>query len=161
MCATTTHYARSHVAPLNYGARNSGLLSPHPVRPGASAHPHLRKQPLQVLWNLHNNTAYTITLDLCNLNMSSPSLCFPLTCVYSYVPNKLAGLFESLSAVMAAVCEPTAVNVFLVVSGTRGEGPVEGVNTKVSNWSSARQVYLHSTRKFKVLYIRHKKVLTK
>lgn len=47
-----------------------------------------------------------------------------LTGVYSYVPNKLAGLFESLSTVKAAVCEPTAVNVFLVVSGTRSEGPV-------------------------------------
>lgn len=59
-----------------------------------------------------------------------PFLCFSLTCVYSYVPNKLAGLFESLSTVMAAVCEPTAINVFLVVSGTRGERPVEGVKKK-------------------------------
>lgn len=51
--------------------------------------------------------------------------------MYSYVPNQLTGLLESLSAVMAAVCEATAVNVFLVVSGTGGEGPVEGVNTEV------------------------------
>lgn len=50
--------------------------------------------------------------------------------MYSYVSDKLAGLFESLSAMMAAVCEPTAVNVFFVVSGTRGERPVGGVNTK-------------------------------
>lgn len=50
--------------------------------------------------------------------------------MYSYVPNKLAGLLESLPTVMAVVCEPTAVNVFLVVSGTRAERPAEGVNTK-------------------------------
>lgn len=49
--------------------------------------------------------------------------------MYSYVSDELAGLFESLSAVMAAVRECTAVNVFLVVSGTRGRRPVEGVNT--------------------------------
>lgn len=45
--------------------------------------------------------------------------------MYPDVPHKLAGLFEGLSAVMAAVGEATAVNVFLVVSGTRSEGPVE------------------------------------
>ncbi len=50
--------------------------------------------------------------------------------MYSYVPDKLAGLFESLSTVMAAVCEPTAVDVFLVVSGCGAERPVEGVNIK-------------------------------
>lgn len=43
-----------------------------------------------------------------------------LTCVYSDVPDELAGLFESLSTVMAAVSEPTAINVFLVVPGTIG-----------------------------------------
>lgn len=43
-----------------------------------------------------------------------------LTCVYSDVPDELAGFFESLSTVMAAVSEPTAVNVFLVVPGTIG-----------------------------------------
>lgn len=54
---------------------------------------------------------------------------FSLTCVYSYVSDKLAGLFESLSAMMAAVCESTTVDVFLVVSGARGKRPVKGVNT--------------------------------
>lgn len=48
----------------------------------------------------------------------------------SYVSNKLAGLFESLSTVMAAVCEPTAVDVFLVVSGSGGERPVKRVHAK-------------------------------
>lgn len=43
-----------------------------------------------------------------------------LTCVYSDVPDELAGLFESLSTVMAAVGEPTAIDVFLVVPGTTG-----------------------------------------
>lgn len=41
--------------------------------------------------------------------------------MYSYVSDKLAGLFESLAAVMTAVCESAAVDVFLVVSGTRGK----------------------------------------
>lgn len=50
--------------------------------------------------------------------------------MYSYVSNKLAGLFESLPTVMAAVREPTAVNVFLVVSRIRGEGPVRKVRQK-------------------------------
>ena len=49
--------------------------------------------------------------------------------MYSYVPDELAGLFESLFTVLAAVCERTAVNVFLVVSGTTAERPVEGENT--------------------------------
>lgn len=47
--------------------------------------------------------------------------------MYSYVSDKLAGLFESFSTMMAAVCEPATVNVFLVVSGTRIERPVERV----------------------------------
>lgn len=45
--------------------------------------------------------------------------------MYPDVPHKLAGLFEGLSTVMATVGEATAVDVFLVVSGARGEGPVE------------------------------------
>lgn len=45
------------------------------------------------------------------------------------VPHKLAGLFEGLAAVMAAVGEATAVDVFLVVSGTRSEGPAEEQQT--------------------------------
>lgn len=67
--------------------------------------------------------------------------------MYSYVSDKLAGLLESLSTVMAAVREPAAVNVFLVVSGTRGERPVEGVNIKNVKLvlGEARQVYLNST----------------
>lgn len=56
----------------------------------------------------------------------APGHLLPLTCVYPDVPNELAGLFEGLSAVMAAVGEATAVDVFLVVSGTRSEGPVGG-----------------------------------
>ena len=67
--------------------------------------------------------------------------------MYSYVPNKLAGLFESFSTVMAAVCEPTAVDVFLVVSGTSGEWPGEGVNTRNVKLvlGKARLVYLYNT----------------
>lgn len=44
--------------------------------------------------------------------------------MYPDVPNELAGLFEGLPAVMAAVGEAAAVDVFLVVSGTGSEGPV-------------------------------------
>lgn len=85
-------------------------------------------------------------IGACHPHPNCPSLlCFPLTGVYSYVPDKLAGLFESLSAVIAAVGEPTAVDVFLVVSGTRGERPVEGVNKPASDWTSAK-VSLHSAR---------------
>lgn len=51
--------------------------------------------------------------------------------MYSYVPDKLAGLFEGLSAVMAAVCEPAAIDVFLVVSGARGERPLKKKHTKI------------------------------
>lgn len=58
--------------------------------------------------------------------------------MYPYVPYKLTGLFESLSAVMAAVREPAAVDVFLVVSGTRCEGPVGGGNMKALNWFPAK-----------------------
>lgn len=57
---------------------------------------------------------------------SLPTMCAlerPLTCVYSNVSDQLAGLLERLPTVMAAVREPTAINVFLVVSGTRGEWP--------------------------------------
>lgn len=51
-----------------------------------------------------------------------------LTCVYSYVSDKLAGLFESLPAVVAAVGEAAAVDAFLVVSGTRAERPAGNRN---------------------------------
>lgn len=47
----------------------------------------------------------------------------PLTCVYSYVSDQLAGLFESFSTVMTTIGEAAAVDVFLVVSGARGERP--------------------------------------
>lgn len=43
--------------------------------------------------------------------------------MYPDVPNELAGLLEGLSTVVAAVGETAAVDVFLVISGTRGEGP--------------------------------------
>lgn len=104
--------------------------------PGTSAHPHFRKHRLQILRNMQEQHYPRLRMGvLCNLSASYPFfLCFSLTCVYSYVPNKLAGLFKSLSAVVAAVCEPTAVNVFLVVSGTRGERPVEEVNTRNVNF---------------------------
>lgn len=46
--------------------------------------------------------------------------------------HQLAGLFEGLPAVVAAVGEAAAVDVFLVVSGTRSERPVEK-QTKVLN----------------------------
>lgn len=39
---------------------------------------------------------------------------------------------------MAAVREPAAVDVFLVVSGTRCEWPVGGGNVKALNWFPAR-----------------------
>lgn len=70
-----------------------------------------------------------------------------LTCVYSYVPDKLTGLLESLSAVLAAVCEAAAVDVLLVIPGTGRQGPArEEKHTKViharnvqhlSTWHSA------------------------
>lgn len=70
-----------------------------------------------------------------------------LTCVYSYVPDKLTGLLESLSAVLAAVCEAAAVDVLLVIPGTGRQRPArEETHTKViharnvqhvSTWHSA------------------------
>lgn len=59
--------------------------------------------------------------------LDRPGPLLPPTCVYPDVPNELAGLFEGLSTVVAAVGEAAAVNVFLVISGTRSEGPVAGV----------------------------------
>lgn len=47
-----------------------------------------------------------------------------ITCVYSYVPHELTGLFESLSAVLAAVCKAAAVDVLLVIPGAGRERPV-------------------------------------
>lgn len=80
---------------------------------------------------LKNNTVHIVTSAL-DVQYKTGTfhllLCvLPLTCVYSYVSDKLAGLFESFSTMMAAVCEPATVNVFLVVSGTRIERPVERV----------------------------------
>lgn len=44
--------------------------------------------------------------------------------MYSYVPDKLTGLLESLSAVLAAVCKATAVDVLLVIPGAGRKRPV-------------------------------------
>ena len=54
--------------------------------------------------------------------------------MYSYVSDELAGFFERLSTVMAAVREATAIYVFLVVSGTRRERPGKEASTRNSNW---------------------------
>lgn len=112
---------------------------------GASGHPHLTKTST---WGFvehsgqHNPHSIIVVVVVeyvsctwiiewtSDLMSGTPFLCFPLTCVYSYVPHKLAGLFESLSTVVATVLEPAAVNVFLVVSGTRAERPAQDVNTE-------------------------------
>lgn len=52
-----------------------------------------------------------------------------ITCVYSYVPHELTGLLESLSAVLAAVCEAAAVDVLLVIPGAGRKRPVGGKQT--------------------------------
>ena len=49
--------------------------------------------------------------------------------MYSYVSDELAGFLESLSTVMAAVCEAAAIYVFLVISGTGGERPEKDMST--------------------------------
>lgn len=66
-----------------------------------------------------------------------------LTCVYSYVPDKLTGLLESLSTMLAAVCEAAAIDVLLVIPGARRERPVgEGTMATVIDVRTVKQYQL-------------------
>lgn len=65
-----------------------------------------------------------------------------ITCVYSYVPDKLTGFLESLSTVLAAVRKAAPVDVLLVIPGAGRERPVGKKQTYAKNmqhlsiWSS-------------------------
>lgn len=70
-----------------------------------------------------------------------------LTRVDSDVSDELAGLFESLPAVMAAVGEATPIDAFLVVSRTGGERPARRAKTK-SQSNQATKLLIIATECF-------------
>lgn len=88
-----------------------------------------------------------------------------LTCVYSYVPDKLTGLLESLPAVFTVVCKAAAVDVLLVVPGAGRQRPArEETHTEVIHARNAQQLFLNILQlstyeiKYETLVCRRNKV---